>query len=456
MSSDNSDIRRRLSFARIDANAQRDIRDLWPLIKPALPALLNQFYSHLAKSPAMSEMIGTRQSSLEVSQSKHWERLFSGTFDDAYVTSIRRIGRAHARIGLEPSWYIAGYQFVLGELTRHLISKYRFRSSALGNAIGALNKAVLLDLDLALSTYSDILIEEREARTQAINSAIERFESKVNVVLTNVAEVSARMAETASGLTKRSQSASEEAIAAAAAAEQTSATSQTVAAATEELSSSIQEISRQVNGTNTVVNTTAELTDLSAEQIAKLSSAADRIVSVVDLIQDIAAQTNLLALNATIEAARAGEMGRGFAVVANEVKALASQTAKATEEIAEQVQAIQSSTQSSVESISSIRSAMKDVQESTSSIASAVEEQGAATQEISSNVEMASQAATALSSNVGQVRGAIGHAREASDLVLTTVEDLNEAAGQLSAEIRAFFDELRADEQKDASTSKAG
>ena len=166
---------------------------------------------------------------------------------------------------------------------------------------------------------------------------------------------------------------------------------QNVAGAAEELTSSIKEIGVQVENATTVVRRAAELSKSSNGEIEALAGTAQKIGDVVGLIQAIAAQTNLLALNATIEAARAGEAGRGFAVVASEVKSLATQTAKATEEISQQIAAIQESTTQSVDSVRTITTTMQEVDGFTTAIAAAVEEQGAATEEISRNVQMAAR-----------------------------------------------------------------
>jgi methyl-accepting chemotaxis protein len=439
---------RRLRFAQIGEAAKDDIRFAWNVIEEEVPALLTAFYNHLRSEPDMASMIGERQSSLQSAQVKHWKRLFSASFDSDYVKSVDRIGRAHARIGLEPSWYIAGYQFVLTNLSERVVAKSFLHPKRLQKVLRAMNQAILMDLDLAISTYGDILIEERERRTSAINKAISSFEVTVGEVLTNVGGAVQRMDDTARGLTTRSSAASDVSISTAAAAEETSTNVQTVASATEELSASIQEIAQQVNNANSVVEEASGLTAQSADAVQRLSEAAERIGSVVGIIQDIAGQTNLLALNATIEAARAGEAGKGFAVVASEVKALASQTSKATEEIGANISAIQSTTSDAVASIGSIQSSMDKVREVTTTIASAVEEQGAATQEISTNVQMTASASQTLSVNVQEVNGAIGHAKTSADEMMLTINDVNEQSRTLSIEVERFFSDLRQDHER--------
>src|ERR1019366_2952648 len=181
----------------------------------------------------------------------------------------------------------------------------------------------------------------------------------------------------------------------------------------------------------------------SETEIEGLAQAAQSISSVVDLLQAIAAQTNLLALNATIEAARAGEAGRGFAVVAQEVKSLAEQTAKATTEIAQHVQGIQSSTGTAVASVKEVGVAMRRIDEVTPAIASAVEQQGAATREISQNDQMAASGSQTLASSISTVSQAIGEANRSADQVRDASGKVSGAAEHLAAEVQAFFVKLR-------------
>ncbi|MBN8939005.1 MAG: globin-coupled sensor protein [Rhizobiales bacterium] len=436
------DLRARLAFARIDRGTEADLEPLWAMIAPALGGILKRFYAHLQAEPQMAALIGSRQGALENAQVRHWERLFSGTFDAGYAESIDRIGRAHHRIGLEPRWYIGGYQFMLSELALLVLKNNRFAPKRAARLIESLNKVVLFDLDLAISTYQQVLLEERAARNEQVNAAVAAFRQATEGVLQIVDGSARRMQATSQSLTAIAASASDEAMSAAAASEETSVNVQTVASAAEELTHSIQEISRQVGSATTVVRSATGMTEASSADVARLSDAAQKIGDVVGLIQAIASQTNLLALNATIEAARAGEAGRGFAVVAQEVKQLAAQTSKATDEIAQQIAGIQASTASAVGTIRDVARTMTEIHAVTSSIAGAIEEQDAATREIAASAQMAAQTTRTLSSNVSQVNDGIDQTKGVAAEVFTTSADLGAQSSRLADEVRRFLQAL--------------
>ena len=256
---------------------------------------------------------------------------------------------------------------------------------------------------------------ERQARVEA---AIATFRADVQTVLGALNVNVEGLEATAKSLTGVAQDASEQAVSAAGASEQAASNVQSVASAAEELGSSVQEIARQVTQANDIVTKAAGMAEKTNGQVGALAASAQKIGDVVDLIRAIAEQTNLLALNATIEAARAGEAGRGFAVVASEVKTLASQTAKATEDIGAQVAGIQSATGEAVQAIGAISATMDDVQRFTAGISAAVEEQGAATHEISRNVSEASTGTATVAQNVSSVTTAISEANRSARHVL--------------------------------------
>ena len=281
-------------------------------------------------------------------------------------------------------------------------------------------------------------------RTQRIEARIANFEETVRSALDTLMMSAGTMQSTAEAMTSSADRSSSLASAVAAAAEETSVNVQTVSSGTEELSSSIEEISRQVASSTQVANKAVSEASATDSTMQGLADSASRISTVVDLIQTIASQTNLLALNATIEAARAGESGRGFAVVASEVKSLADQTAKATDEIRSQITSMQDVTTNAVGAIRHIGQTIAEINEVTTAIAAAVEEQGAATREIARNIQQAASGTTEVSSNIVGVSQASSEAGSSAANVLTASAELRKEAEGLRQEIDTFLSEIRA------------
>jgi methyl-accepting chemotaxis protein len=315
--------------------------------------------------------------------------------------------------------------------------------------VGAMAKAVQVFKDNALKVKA--LEEEQKAaearaareKREAMIALADGFEGKVGGIVTEVSTQATRMQESATQLTATAEETSRQATAVAAASEQASTNVQTVAAATEELSSSISEISRQVTESARMSSKAVDEVGRTSQTVEALSNAAQKIGSVVQLISEIASQTNLLALNATIEAARAGEAGKGFAVVASEVKSLASQTARATEDISSQINDIQAATGQSVEAMRSIGATIASMNSIASTIAAAVEEQGAATNEIARNVQQASAGTSEVSSNITGVTRASEDTGSAASLVQQAATDLGSQASDLRRAVEQFLSQVR-------------
>ena len=437
-----------LAFCRIDEATCARLRSLKPLIEPALPAVLDVLYDHIMRWPQLKAMFASpeRVKFARQRQIEHWQQLFTATYTDAYIASVKQIATTHARIGLDPKYYICSYLVALEELQsvvhRAMVGTVtqRARRQEAEAGIRAIGRAILFDLQLVVAGYREAMDAEYRAR---LDDLAGQFETIVTGFAHDVTAAAEGLSRGASGMQESAATATQEATTLADSAAQSSGDMQTVASATEEFNASIGEITRQMQHAADTTRAAVETVGRATGIVDQLSAAAGRIGDVVNLIQTIAGQTNLLALNATIEAARAGEAGRGFAVVAGEVKGLSGQTAKATDEIRAQVSGVQAVVGDIARAMEEIAGMVGSISTATGGIAAAVEEQGAVTAEISRSVTSAAAGTDTISAVAQQLRGIADNTSGQSASVAEAANVLLNRSTHLTEQTRAFIERIR-------------
>jgi methyl-accepting chemotaxis protein len=438
----------RLDLIEIDEPMRATLREMRPFIAKSLPGILAQYYDKVRHYAPDSGLFrdGVMHEAIRL-QLNHWELIGTCDFGPAYASSIARFSELHQRAGVAPHWYVGCRQmFIAQKLMRAVESEIqvpRFGQAARdarakkASMLDAIAKASLFDTEHFVAAYFGA---NRQIRKNAITEASDRFRA----IITSLSTASNELESTARALSDNADNTTRLAAVVANASEDASNNVQSVASSTEELAGSVREISAQVQESNRIAASAVKQADETDQRINALSQAASRIGDVIKLITSVAEQTNLLALNATIEAARAGEAGRGFAVVAQEVKALAAQTAKATDEIGVHIAGMRTATQEAVGSLKMISATIGKISEITGAISSAIEEQGAATQEISSNIQRTAAGTSQVAGTIAEVSHGANQTGAASSQLLSSAKQLSVSTTSLQAEIDGFLKSIAA------------
>ncbi|GAA6157783.1 methyl-accepting chemotaxis protein [Pyruvatibacter sp. HU-CL02332] len=324
-------------------------------------------------------------------------------------------------------------------LTERLISGFKSAENSIAKANDALAQVESLTAEREQEEE-----RQREVRRAQMRQVADDLESDVKGVLESVGGAATQANTVAEQVKSATEAASERCEAVSHASAESASNVQVVAAATEELGASISQIASRVGESSRSAQSAVDEADSAVDASQQLNAETDKIGQVISLIEDIASQTNLLALNATIEAARAGEAGKGFAVVASEVKGLASQTAKATEEITETIESMRDSAKSVTGAIAAIRTRIQSIDEESAAIASAIREQTQATSEIGQNTDAAAQSVGGVDTNIGQVLDQTRTSNQSATEIARIIDDMNTRTAALQGRLDAVLERLRA------------
>ena len=420
------------------------MRETWPLVSQHLERVIDAFLTEASSVSIMADAITSNLCSIKTLEMNHFTSLLSGELGADYADLCRRTVKEEAAMGLDARIRSSAGNHVLTAAIKEISRKYRFFPGDIAARSCAVSQVIGFDIANAMSLHTEAAALTAQARRNFIDRAIADFSQTIEGVVAAMNSAAASLSITCSKMMQISDETRHSMRSASRASDEITERMKATAVATDGLYGQIDEIGRKTIDSLSLAQAAVEQTKTINKTTRSLEEAADRVGSVVGLISSIASQTNLLALNATIEAARAGQAGKGFAIVASEVKALANQTSRATEDIARQIGAIQEAAKYSVGRISSIALAIDDLTSVSTSIAAAVEEQTVTTRDIAKSIQSAAGNTAQASQEIYSIEESANRSRENIEEITGWGARLAFCTSDLETKVAAFLSSVRA------------